>query len=260
MKTRLLPALFLAALPMLAQLPTPNSAGVSAGHEHLLMKDMAAYNKFWTALGGTEVQLGQLKMIKIPGVYIMARQGEPKGGSEGSTVEYIGIKVKNMKESLAKWEAAGIKPQPGGSAKQVFLMAPGDVKFKITEDKSLATPMASDTLKMNVPNVKEAEAWYAKYFGAKLVKHGKETVGDIPGSNILFTEVKEPVVGTQGRSLDHIGLEVKNLEALCKRMEADGIKFSRPYSKPANIPLGVAIFTDPWGTYVELNEGFASAP
>ena len=260
MKPRFFFNLFLAALPALAQLPPPNSAGVSAGHEHLMVKDLEAHNRFWTALGGVPVQLGQLKMIKVPGVYILARQGDPKGGSEGSTVEYIGFKVKNLKESLAKWAAGGIEPLPGGTSTQVFLMAPGDVKLKMTEDKSLSTSIASDELKMNVPNVKEAEAWYAKYFGAKLVKHGKETVGDIPGSNILFTEVKEPAAGTKGRGLDHIGLEVKNLEELCKRLVADGIKLDTPYRAPANVPLGIAVLTDPWGTYIELNEGFASAP
>ncbi len=35
MKRSLIPTLFLAALPVLAQLPAPNKAGVSAGHDVL---------------------------------------------------------------------------------------------------------------------------------------------------------------------------------------------------------------------------------
>ena len=51
---------------------------------------------------------------------------------------------------------------------------------------------------MDVPNVKEAQAWYEKWFGAKLVKDGKETVADIPGHRILFVEAKTPVAPTKG--------------------------------------------------------------
>jgi hypothetical protein len=36
----------------MAQLPAPNKAGVSAGHDVLRAKDVDAANKFWQALGG----------------------------------------------------------------------------------------------------------------------------------------------------------------------------------------------------------------
>ena len=35
----------------------------------------------------------------------------------------------------------------------------------------------------------------------------------------------------KGRTLDHIGFEVMNLEAFCKKLEASGVKFEKPYSK-----------------------------
>ena len=54
--------------------------------------------------------------------------------------------------------------------------------------------------------------------------------------------------------LDHIGFEVTNLEAFCKKLEAAGIKFDRPYGKLAS-GFGLAFLTDPWGTYIELTEG-----
>ena len=55
---------------------------------------------------------------------------------------------------------------------------------------------------------------------------------------------------------DHIGFEIKNLEAFCKKLEASGVKFDRPYGKSQTIPgLGLAFLTDPWGTYIEINEG-----
>ena len=71
-------------------------------------------------------------------------------------------------------------------------------------------------IQMDVSNVKEAQAWYEKWFGAKLVKDGKETLADIPGHRILFVEAKTPVAPTKGRAFDRIGLEVKNVEDVCK--------------------------------------------
>ena len=55
--------------------------------------------------------------------------------------------------------------------------------------------------------------------------------------------------------MDHIGLEVKNLEAFCKQLEATGVKLNVPYSYRSQEGLGLAFLTDSLGTYLELNEG-----
>jgi catechol 2,3-dioxygenase-like lactoylglutathione lyase family enzyme len=248
----------LCAIPMFAQLPAPNAAGVSAGHDIFSFHDIDAANKFWNTLGGEPAALVQLKMTKFPGVLFLMRKGEPKGGTEGSTIEYIGFKVKNLKESLAKWEAAGIKPLAGGNKKQVFLMAPDDVKVRITEDKALTTPIAADMIRMDVPDVAAAQAWYEKWFGAKMVKHGNEMVGEIPGANILFAKATGPVAGTKGRAFDRIGLEVKGVEDKCKSFEASGLKLDGAYRKATAMNLAVCVLTDPWGTYIEISEGLAA--
>lgn len=258
MTNRLLLTLALSAIPALAQLPPPNAAGVSAGHDIFSFSDIDAANKFWTALGGEPAELGPLKMTKFPGVLFLMRKGDPKGGTEGSTIEYIGFKVRNLKESLAKWAAADIRPMPGATKTQAFLMGPDGVKVRIAEDRKLATPIAADQIKMVVPDVAAAQAWYEKWFGAKPVKDGKETVGGIPGANILFAKADGPVAGTKGRAFDRIGLEVKNVQQVCKDLEASGIKLDGAYRKATAMNLAVCVFTDPWGTYVEISEGLAA--
>jgi catechol 2,3-dioxygenase-like lactoylglutathione lyase family enzyme len=258
MKNRWLLSLLLFAVPAMAQLPASNAAGVSAGHDIFSFHDIDAANKFWNTLGGQPAELGALKMTKFPGVLFLMRKGDPKGGTEGSTIDYIGFKVRNLKESLAQWAAADIKPMPGGAATQVFLMGPDNVKVRITEDRKLATPIAADEIGMMVPDVKAAQAWYEKWFGAKLVKHGKDTVGEIPGANILFMKAAGPVVGTKGRAFDRIGLEVKNVEQKCKDFEASGLKLDGAYRKATAMNLAVCVLTDPWGTYIEISEGLAA--
>jgi catechol 2,3-dioxygenase-like lactoylglutathione lyase family enzyme len=260
---------------MLAQLPAPNKAGVSAGHDVLRAKDLDAANKFWQALGGEPVQFaGRLNLTKFPGVLLLnigGAQGQGKGapappapaaelgGSEGSSLDFIGFSVKDLKGSLATWAEAGIKPLPGGSATQVYVMSPDKIKVRITEDKSLNAPVVADTIKMVVPNVAEAQAWYAKFFGAEMVKRRGEMVADIPGSSILFEQAKGPVAPTKGRAFDRIGLEVVGLDAMVKKLEDTGIKLDSPYrGKNAAMNAGFAVFQDPFGTLIEMSEGLSA--
>jgi catechol 2,3-dioxygenase-like lactoylglutathione lyase family enzyme len=278
MRPQFIFALLLVALPMMAQLPAPNKAGVSAGHDLINAKDLDAANKFWQALGGEPVQFaGRLNLTKFPGVLLLnlAAGGQGRGkqapapaapaaelaGSEGSSLDFIGFSVKDLKGSLAKWAEAGIKPPAGGSPTQVYLMSPDKIKVRITEDKSLASPIAADTIEMMVPNVAEAQAWYAKYFGAEMVKRGGEMVADIPGSNILFEQAKGPVAPTRGRAFDRIGLEVVGLDAMVKKLEepGSGVKLDRPYTgKSAAMNAGFAVFQDPFGTLIEMSEGLSA--
>jgi catechol 2,3-dioxygenase-like lactoylglutathione lyase family enzyme len=263
MKTLLVSALGLClgsgALPMLAQLPAPNAAGASAGHDIMIVKDLDGANKFWNALGGEPGQLGTLKLTKLPGVLYLMRMGDNKGGTEGSSVEYVGYKVKNLKETLAKMDAAGFKPMPGATATRAFLLTPDAIKVRLVEDKKLATAVASDMIQMDVSNVKEAQAWYEKWFGAKLVKDGNETLADIPGHRILFVEAKGPVQTTKGRAFDRIGLEVKNVEDVCKKLDGAGFKLDgKGFARAKGMDLAVCVITDPWGTYIETSEGLAA--
>ena len=62
-------------------------------------------------------------------------------------------------------------------------------------------------------------------------------------------------VPTKGRAIDHVGFEVKNLEAFSKRLESVGVKFDKPYSRSRYPSYASAEFTDPWGVTVELTEG-----
>jgi hypothetical protein len=73
--------------------------------------------------------------------------------------------------------------------------------------------------------------------------------------NLSWNPAEKPTIPTKGRSVDHIGFEIDGLEAFCKKLQEQGVKFDRPFTKVAAIGLNVAFFTDPWGVYVELTEG-----
>ena len=235
----------LTALPIFAQLPAPNAAGVTAGHHIFVPKDLDAALKFWHALGaGDAAEFGPLKnVIMFPGaLFYIPRAGNPSGGTEGSSVEYLGFKVKDLKATLASLDAIGYKPMAGATATQVFVMGPDAVKVKITEDKKLATKVTADEVHMVAP--KGAAEWYAKYFGGP----------DIPGARLTFTESAAPMAGTQGRALDRLGFDVKDLKAMVEKLKDSGAKMNGNIADAKGL-FSVSILTDPWGTYIELSQG-----
>ena len=89
---------------------------MAMGHLPLTVRDVDAQRKFWVAFGGTPLKNGTLEPIEFPGVFVMLRQGEPTGSSVGSVVNYVGFNAGNSAESVAKWQAAGLKPEPGNAA------------------------------------------------------------------------------------------------------------------------------------------------
>ncbi len=128
--------------------------------------------------------------------------------------------------------------------------------------KGMELPLAADHLHYFLPEsaVEDAQAWYVKLFGAQPLREnnkGKTPAGDLPGIRLRFGSSRNAtqVLPTKGRALDHIGFEVKNLEAFCKRLAATGIQFDQPYSKSRHPGFASAGLTDAWGTSIELTEG-----
>jgi len=238
-----------------AQLPAPNAAGVGMGHYHLNVRDPEAHRVFWTTLGGMPVKLGAMEAIKFPDVLVLYRKAEPTGGTEGSVIGHIGFRVKDLHASLEKWRAAGLKIIPGASPHQAFVIAPDEIRIEMTEDASMDLPIANHHIHFYTNSVDDTKAWYVKMFGAQPGKRGPFEAADLPGVNLTFSLAPGPVAPTKGRALDHIGFEVKDLEAFCKKLEAAGVKFDMPYRKIPSLGLSIAFLTDPRGTYIELTEG-----
>jgi len=250
-------AIFLLSITSAAwsQLPAPNAAGVSMGHLHMNVRDLQAHRVFWTALGGAPVKLGDMDVIKFPDVLILLKKAEPTGGTEGSVIGHIGFRVKDLHASLDKWRAAGLKTLPGASSHQAFVIAPDEIRIEMTEDTSLEVPIANHHIHFYTSSVDDTKAWYVKMFGAKPGKRGPFEAADLPGVNLTFSLAPGAVAPTKGRALDHIGFEVKDLEAFCKKLEAAGVKLDMPYRNIPALSLSIAFLTDPWGTNIELTEG-----
>ena len=124
-------------------------------------------------------------------------------------------------------------------------------------NQKITVPIIAHHIHLYLPEGSEAtaKAWYAKMFGAVPGMRWRYPAADLPGINLNFSGNKQPMSPTKGRMLDHIGFEVKNLAAFCRRLELDGVKFDVPFAKDS-AGIARAQITDPWGTSIELTEGF----
>jgi catechol 2,3-dioxygenase-like lactoylglutathione lyase family enzyme len=159
-----------------------------------------------------------------------------------------------LKETLAKAEAAKIKIL-SSNEKQAMLLAPDDIKVELTLDAAAPEPVAMHHIHFYTSNVQATRQWYSDTFGAIPGKRGPFEAADLPGVNLSFSQASAPMLGTEGRAIDHIGFEVNNLAAFAKKLEARGVHFSIPYKEIPQLGVSVAFFKDGWGTYIELTEG-----
>lgn len=256
-------ALLLGALTAVlspAQIADPGTR-VGMGHHHLRASeaDYEQYKKLLVeGLGARVANFGTSEAFLIPDAVVLVTKGEVQGGSIGTALDHIGFHVKDLAAAEAKWKAAGgeiIPERP--SATQTFLLMPGGTKVELSEDKSLDVPARNHHMHLYLPSDGEAQSWYTKMFGATPGTRGRFKTGNLPGVELTFGVAAEPLAGSQGHAIDHIGFEVNNLEEFCKQLEAKGVKFDRPFRSVPQIGLNIAFLTDPWGTYIELTEGLS---
>jgi catechol 2,3-dioxygenase-like lactoylglutathione lyase family enzyme len=255
------------ASPVCAQLVEPNQIGARMGHMHLAVRDVEAQKQFWTSvLGGTIVKNGPLELIQFPGVYVMLRKADDPPPSAGSVVNHFGFVVRDMKAALARWKAANVKIEPTENPNEVYVVGPDAVRVEVYGEPAIPTDVSMNHIHFFASDVAGMKSWYVKAFGANpgrrpcvacLSKPRMIEAGDFPGVNLTFASAATPQLPTKGRTIDHIGFDVTNLEALVASLEAKGIKIEGPIRQVQNTKVKVAFLTDPWGTYIELTEGLS---
>lgn len=244
-----------------AQLAMPNEAGLTYGHVHLNVTDMELHKSLWIEhFGGTVVQKGTLTAIRMPNMAIILSGREPTGGSQGTVMDHFGFKVRNIASFLAKWRAAGLpvgrefigaEGQPNA-----YVMMPDDVYVELQEDQALPLEVVPYHIHFFTPEHEELLRWYTELLGLEVRSRGSiPTTTNVPGMNLSFNHSEEERLPTKGRSIDHIGFEVENLEAFCKLLEEKGIAFDVAYRDVPAIGLKIAFITDPTGVYIEFTEG-----
>lgn len=248
-----------AATTLFAQVAPPNDAGVSIGHIHLTVPDPDAQIKVWTdVLGATASKDGFLNLVKLPGVFIIVTKANATEGSDGSTANHIGFLVKDYAALKAKLAAANIPTVFDiEKNKQIMVTFPDKVRVEFNEDPSISEPVVFHHIHLMTTDPAALQAWYVKTFGAEATTRRNLPAAKLPGGEVDFLKAKDAPAPTKGRTLDHIGFEIKDLQAFCKKLDADGVKFDVPYRDAPALGLKIAFIIDPVGTRIELTQGLA---
>ena len=237
---------------------------VSNSHIHLFTKDPEVQRRFWVdVMGATAGKMGPDRDgYTLPKVLVIVDKGSPTAGTEGSIVNHVGFRVRDMKDILDKVAAQHFTIQVVNPNRdnptQAFFLGPDDIRIELLAGPNLTTVSENHQVHFFTPDIDAMQKWYVSNFGASPQAFGKVKMANLPGVTLIFSPVDTPVTGTKGRALDHIGFEVKDLESFTKTLESNGIKLDTPYRKIPQMGFAVAFLTDPWGTRIELTE--KSAP
>ena len=113
-----------------------------------------------------------------------------------------------------------------------------------------------DHVHIRTPDVEGMAQWFAQTLGAQILRTPGRTDIKLGGGTIFLAEATSgvnppPVTPYQG--LDHIGLAVKDIDAVADSLKAKGVAFTTP---PTTIRPGVRIcfIRGPLGISVELLE------
>jgi len=278
-----------AAPTAFAQLVSHADAPIRIGHYHLNVTSLEAHKKFWAdTLGGRAMKLGGIDVIEFPDAFIFLRVRAPAGPTRGTAFDHIGFAVPNVPAMATKLATAGYRettgrepklgePPPAASGTSAvygrfaYFLGPDGVKIELVTsdqragDQKEAAPIVAHHIHFINKQYVEMQQWYMKAFNATL-RPGQTDFfigADLPGVgyslNFFRWEGDQSIthVPTAGRVVDHVGFEVKNLDAFCKALEAKGIKAIRPYKKrdAAMNNIATATIVDPWGVSIELTEG-----
>jgi len=276
-----------------AQLAAPTSAGVSLGAVYYTVPDVAAHKKIWMDnFGAKPVKIGNTEMLKIPGVFIVLTQGQPATAT--TLVNHLGIWAKDLDPTRAKLLAAGI-PSAMPKAQFIDLPNGLRLEF-IDDPAGPELPAAHHIhyFVANAQAGTDGRAWYMKTFGATENSRRNGAVpsallttpdkwisidftaaggggrgggaprggGGAPAAGAAPAPAPAPApaaagpVSNKGTVLDRFALEVKGIDAFVKKIEADGVKVTKPVSTNAD-GLKTAMIVDVLGNDVELIEGLA---
>jgi catechol 2,3-dioxygenase-like lactoylglutathione lyase family enzyme len=249
------------------QLAPPNAQGVAIGHIHVFTKDVPAQLRFWHTLGGTIAQRGKVTVAEFPGIDVILQPQTPSGGTVGTTLNHFGFHLRDFEPSVAKWMAAGVPWEPvttNPAQGQGFVTGPDGVRVEFYEAKSIQAPIAMHHIHLLVPDPAAAQAWYGRYFGATpgtrlggvAAVRTKFDTANVPGAEITLSKANAPLAPTKGRSIDHIGFEVGDIDRFVATLRDAGLKTDEGVRDSVDMPgVRVATLTDPWGTTIEVTQG-----
>lgn len=239
----LLTALCVAAAPALA---------ADYHHMHLTAPDpVEAANWYAKHFNGTLIAPDRCMVGSTAFIFFKKKAGFP--GSVGSAVDHIGFSVEDIDAAMKGYEDAGVKILSGvrdlRGFKIAFIEDPWGTKIEIVQDPDL---LGFHHIHLHTSDVEKTLAWYQEAFGGERFDtfKGLPIKGlDFKSVVLMFQRSTEEKAETKGRSIDHLGFSIADLDAAADELKAKGVTFSLnpvPFGK-----LRISFIDGPDGVRIE---------
>jgi catechol 2,3-dioxygenase-like lactoylglutathione lyase family enzyme len=244
--------------------------------------DAGAHRKFWVdGLGAVpRPGVGGTEAYALSNALVLLDATTNTGGTKGTTVNHLGFQVPRLREAIERVRTAGfpmvtreeITAVPPEAVKDdmafnpfmetfvAMTMGPEGTKIELVENAALTVPIAIHHVHFFNPAQEEMRDWYALLFGATPGSRGKFKTAELPGVSLTVSASAQPVAGTKGRVLDHVGFEVEGLDEFAGTLKEAGATLEAEDPRLGSVGIRSVFFTDPWGTRVELTEGLNQEP
>ncbi len=191
---------------------------------------------------------------------------EPTGPSVGSGMDHLGFSFRDLDARMAGWKAAGVKilediREVEGLFKLAFVEDPWGTKIEVVEDHQW---LGFHHIHLRSDDPATELSWYENLFGGVPDKMKGRLTG-LRYNDGLWLLVGQQRDGTLeptvGRSADHLGWGVDDLDTFIAMLQSKGIELDsgpREVTNAVGQELKIAFVISPEGVRIEIVETVSS--
>lgn len=227
------------------------------GHLHLNVRDVEVSKKFWVQqMGGDLVRIGKGEAVKFAGSLVMLRKRDEVQAGSGA-VAYVEFRSRDLETVVQRAKVAGTPMPRYEKGKRASFLTPEQLRVHVYQDRRQAQAMIFARIHFRVSRSEALREWYRRLLDVHAKAAGAAQVLQIPGADLTFSEAGAKDPAPAGTAIDHIGFEVRELEARAKVLEKKGFKFDLPFRYFDRVNVGGVKLIDPAGVPVMLTEGLS---
>ena len=222
-------------------------------HVHLRVPDLGEGAKWYSKYMEGEARRTSAGFGETT-INFFRAEGEFKGSS-GSSVDHIGWSFRDLDAKMKEFGEAGIRilsqPRSIGSIKYAYIEDQWGTKIEVLQD---AGHLGFHHVHIYTTDPGTTRDWYKDVFGGRTISYlGSITALDYGAAKLFFRGQARitKIAPTEGRSLDHIGFSVANLDTAAAKIKEKGVIFTE---EPRTLrgTLKISYLEGPDGVRIEI--------
>lgn len=242
-------------LTLLTCLYASNITAQTWDHTHLTVTDTKAASEWYAKhFGGEITESGPFDAVWFGTNLVKFKSGENILQSTGSIVDHIAFSIEDVDAKATALAEDGANVPAVNRRKPGFRYAidPWGTKIELFTDEDL---LGFHHILIKSTRPRDTIEWYGATFGGTPGMY-KDTISIYAiryGDMYLFVQKSlRPVASTKGRSIDHLGWQFTDFDAIIKKLKEQGTKFLVEPTKSGDHRL--AFIESPGGAKIEIVE------